>query len=139
MWFVKCKHGVPILLSLGCLLVGCGDSSGRVPVKGKVTLDGQPLEKVQVVFFVEGGGPETNFVAVTDSAGEFELKPLTQDGGAGVAPGKYQVTLSTAFAGPELLETDPIPPERVPRKFLRQEYEVPASGLEEIHFDLVSS
>lgn len=117
--------------------LGCGGSSDLVPVSGQVTLDGEPLPDVQVLFYQRGGGPETNFIGQTDGEGRFTLTTIRGES-AGIAPGKYDVSLTTAFAGPETLETDPIPPERVPEASRRMEYEVPSDGLEELQLDLKS-
>jgi len=60
---------LPIAIT-AVLLAGCG-SDGLVPVKGRVLLDGQPLDGAAVLFEPEGGGvPATG---VTDASGGFTL------------------------------------------------------------------
>ena len=92
-------------------IAGCG--SNRVPVEGAITLDGKPLGGVHVMFFPmqAGGTNATLYRAVSDDQGHFALESPA-DGGAGVMPGVYRVTLSTAVAGPNDKETTPLPPER---------------------------
>lgn len=125
------------VLACALMTVGCGSSEGLVPVEGVVTLDGAPLPNAQVVFYEPGGGPETNFAAVTDAEGRFTLAPLRSEA-TGAKPGTYQVTLRTGFAGPDLLETDPIPRELVPPAQQEFEYEVPAGGDAAVEFKISS-
>jgi hypothetical protein len=69
---------------------GCGADRGLVPVKGRVTLDGQPIEGAAVMFEPDSGGvPATG---VTNSAGEFLL--TTTGLGAGATAGKNGVSVS---------------------------------------------
>ncbi|MCA9260479.1 MAG: carboxypeptidase regulatory-like domain-containing protein [Planctomycetales bacterium] len=117
--------------------VGCGGGEQVVPVSGVVTLDDKPLPQTQVVFYVEGAGPELNYTAITDAQGHFELQNVkTRE--PGLRPGMYQVTLSTGFAGPDTLETDPIPKELIPAKAQQQQFEVPADSEVEANFDVRS-
>ncbi len=59
------------LISCAAFLVGCGADNGLAPVRGRVLLDGQPLEGAAVMFHPVGGGvPSTG---VTGSNGEFEM------------------------------------------------------------------
>lgn len=119
-------------------LIGCGGGGEKlVGVSGKVTLDGAPLPKVRVLFYQPGAGPERNFMAVTDAEGNYTLETLRKEH-QGAAPGKYQVTLSTAFLGPGQTEMDPIPPEKVPPKFRELDFEVPPAGTTEADFALTS-
>ncbi|TWT78151.1 hypothetical protein Pla123a_09410 [Posidoniimonas polymericola] len=134
---MSAKRDLLVAVACAVLTVGCGSSEGLVPVEGVVTLDGAPLPQAQVVFYQPGGGPETNFTDVTDDQGRFTLSPLRSDT-PGAKPGKYQVTLRTGFAGPELLETDPIPKELVPPSQQEFEYEVPAGGDAAVEFKIKS-
>jgi hypothetical protein len=80
------------LLCLVCigLLGGCGGDQGLAPVKGRVLLDGQPVERAAVMFEPESGGvPATG---VTDSNGEFSL--TTTGRGVGASLGKNGVSVS---------------------------------------------
>ncbi|TWT36529.1 hypothetical protein KOR34_14350 [Posidoniimonas corsicana] len=126
------------LLGLGvAFMVGCGSSAGLVPVEGVVTLDGNPLPNCQVLFYVPGGGAETNFTDVTDAQGKFSLTTINNEG-VGIKPGNYTVQLRTGFAGPELTETDPIPKELVPPAQQEQQFEVPPEGDANVTFALTS-
>jgi len=118
-------------------MIGCGGGSGLVPVLGQVTLDGKPLENVKVLFYVPGGGPETNYTAITDAEGKFSLTIL-EENQLGVAPGKYSVNLTTEHWAADALETDPPPRERVPRSQREHQFEVSDEGTEEANFELKS-
>jgi hypothetical protein len=67
---------------------GCG---GPVPVEGRVTLDGQPVEKAAVVFEREDGAGRPAS-ATTDSDGVFHL--TTYKPGDGALPGQYKVIIT---------------------------------------------
>src|SRR4051794_22841198 len=78
---------------LGCLLsilllIGCGSPTGFVPVSGKVTMDGKPLDDAHVSFEpnLKGTTPGTTpknspggSYAITDAQGRFRLKRVTDD------------------------------------------------------------
>jgi len=78
--------------------VGCGSSVPRTnlkvtPVKGKVTMGGQPLADATVMFILQGQPPKDYLgsAAKTDAQGNFEIMTGTQKG----APaGKYIVVVS---------------------------------------------
>ncbi|WP_162006576.1 carboxypeptidase regulatory-like domain-containing protein [Roseimaritima sediminicola] len=79
--------GAALLLSVGC---GGGDKNPGVdlePVKGKVLLDGSPVQGAIVVFHGERGAS-----GVTDANGEFIL--TTFDPGDGAKEGIYKVTVA---------------------------------------------
>ena len=94
-------HGVLsgyALLLIGLLLVftGCGSSDDRVavyPVEGQITVNGQPLAGVQVVFHPAeiNGLQSPPATARTDADGRFELS--TYDARDGAAAGTYQITV----------------------------------------------
>ena len=110
-------RGLRVLLTAGVIVpaillaAGCGDNSGLSQVRGRVTLDGQPLADATVLFTpVEGGSTS---VGRTDSAGEYSLAYSAEKWGA--EPGPHQVWISTATSG----DADSDPPlaptiERVP-------------------------
>lgn len=130
------KWAALVAVSLS-VAVGCGTSTELEPVQGTVSLDGAPLPDVQVLFYQPGEGKESNFIGYTDDQGRFSLTTLRKES-QGAAPGKYQVQLTTAFAGLDAVETDPIPSERVPPKYRSFEYEIPEGGLPDIVFDMKS-
>jgi hypothetical protein len=71
------------------LLVGCSSATG-VPVTGKVTLDGEPVENAAVMFMPSGPGqPATG---ATDKAGNFALHIGGQTDL--IPPGQYQVGIT---------------------------------------------
>ena len=83
-----------VVLGLVCVgLVGCGGAGGPklTPVKGKVTLDGQPLAGATVNFM-----PETGPVAlgVTDAGGNYTLNTV---GRAGAVEGKHRVGITKSI------------------------------------------
>lgn len=96
------------------LSAGCSDNSGLSQVRGRVTLDGQPLADATVLFTpVEGGSTS---IGKTDSAGEYSLAYAPNKWGA--EPGPHQVWISTATSG----DADSEPPleptiERVPPQY----------------------
>ena len=64
-----------------------------VPVKGRVLLDGKPLQGATVVFTPKEGRPPTG---VTNGAGEFALTTFAKDDGA--LPGTYRVSIQAQDA-----------------------------------------
>lgn len=74
---------------LCCIQLGCGDGRpARVPVSGKVLIDGQPLAVGAVRFMPEHGRPATGALR---SDGSFTLGTFEQDDG--VVPGAHAVTI----------------------------------------------
>ena len=78
------------------LLVGCNSASvsGTVPVGGKVTYKGAPVEGAIVTFVPEGNGRTAT--ATTAAGGVFSL--MTVDA-SGAMPGKYKVTVDKVVYG----------------------------------------
>lgn len=69
---------------------GCGGASGPVPVRGTVTLDGQPLANATVQFLA--GSPDArDAMGTTDADGAFSLSTFKP--GDGALPGKYKVVI----------------------------------------------
>jgi hypothetical protein len=102
----------PTLLCL--LMAGCGSGSGLAPVKGKVTLDGQPLEGAVVHFqpTAPGGSPSSG---VTDADGRYELMYTFNTPGA--MPGEHVVSISTARPDVDEQGYEIERPERVPANY----------------------
>lgn len=92
---MKVRPRRAILLGLAaCLLAGCQGAPTRAPsqpaqVKGKVTLDGQPLADAIVTFFMPTGAV---FSGATDSAGNYQL--WSSLGGEQTCAGHCKVTIS---------------------------------------------
>ena len=78
---------------LCCLLIaGCGSGNDLARVKGKVTLNGQPLKGALVEFqpTALGGSPSSG---TTDAEGRYELMYTFDKRGA--APGEHVVSIRT--------------------------------------------
>jgi hypothetical protein len=85
------------LLSIA-LLGGCGSSVGgpkTVSAKGKVTLDGAPVENAQVIFIDDAN--QFPAYSPTDSSGNFSLRLSEEKMGA--VPGTYKVQVSKTLLG----------------------------------------
>lgn len=98
-------------LVLLCLL-GCGgndDGYQVTPVKGRVTLNGDPLADAEIAFHFQGEAPEgyTGAFGKTNADGQYEL--LT-DVRTGCLPGEHKVTVNKTVQA-----DDPQPP--VPDKY----------------------
>ena len=94
-----------VLLVFVVVLMGCGDGSGTVPVKGKILLDGAPLPGASISFVPQGTGRQAT--GTTDDRGFFTLSTIDPKDGA--MPGKYKVILSQNLpveATPEGLSAD---------------------------------
>ena len=78
---------MPLLI---CVATGCGRSGPEVaPVTGRVTLDGRPLETVDVVFQPTDGKPPST--SRTDADGNYEL--LYKRGLMGARVGEHTVRI----------------------------------------------
>lgn len=86
--------GVLLITTAGCGSQGAKGDPKTIPVYGRITLDGVPLEGAAVVFLPEnlseGQGVAT---ARTDSRGEYELAYNASHSGA--QAGTYRVAVST--------------------------------------------
>lgn len=113
------------------LCCGCGGIQTE-PVSGVVTLDGEPLVGVQVVFHpVEGD--RKNSVGTTDETGSYSLDYTRHDVGAIV--GQYKVLISKRKS------TDKGEIETLPKKFNREsnlKAEVTSTGDNKFDYDLES-
>lgn len=98
-------------------ILGCGPGN-KARVTGRITLDGQPLDKV-LVMFVPDAGPSSG--AVTDQDGRYELVSGPKLG-KNVFTGRCRVYLTEPVEDP----SKPAPPPRFPAKYLSGE----SSGLE---------
>ena len=90
---------------------GCGDNDGRIAVSGRVTLDGIPLEKGQILLVPARDNAGTAAGAVI-SAGRFRI-PANE----GPTAGAYEVTI-TVGDGPKKKLTNSrgeVPVEKPPR------------------------
>ena len=141
------------LVAVACLLsAGCGDSGpDAVPVSGVVTLDGQPVPDVRIVFQPAQGSSDDPRLRLgasgtTDENGRFELRTGQH---RGALPGVHVVTLihrdvSLAYEEPDA-DSSPAAPESPPQFVLPPEARdrslkctVPTNGTESADFALVS-
>jgi hypothetical protein len=123
---LKCFLVVMLMMSFA----GCG-GSGDMPdlgdVSGKVTLDGQPLVGVNVVFHPSSGRAAA---AQTDSDGNYELVYLDGVSGCKVGPA------TVSFEWSPGMENVP----SIPAKYLSTDAFKPEikAGNNEFNFDMVS-
>lgn len=92
--------------AFGCLaFIGCGDSGPELgQISGTVTVDGQPVEGLQVEFQPEQGRPAMGF---TDQQGHYTVEYTA--GRAGAMLGPHQVRISVP-AGSQV-------PVKIPAKY----------------------
>jgi hypothetical protein len=102
-----------LLLPCGLLLAGCGDQPALGTVRGRVTLDNEPLEGAVVTFQPQRGAPS---LGVTDADGRYTLQFSRAEAGALVD--KHTVDIRTfREANPDADPPEPRSPERVPLKY----------------------
>lgn len=91
------RHQLPkwCLIGVCAMTFGCGGVR-RIPVEGRVVLDGSPVDAATVTFIPAAAGRPG--LAVTDAEGRFALR----DGGmvVGVPPGRYDVAVMKVKLGP---------------------------------------
>jgi hypothetical protein len=103
-----------VVFGLG-VIAGCAggggeeDSYALVPVEGKLTLDGRPLEGATITFNAsQGNNPPTNGGDITGADGSFSAKYRNRPG---LAPGSYKITVHQPRAA---LPGKPPPPDLDP-------------------------
>ena len=109
-------NAVLFLALLSFAVLGCGtdieDQPEIAAVNGFVTLDGEPGQKLQVVFTPKEGRPSQ---AITDEGGAFELNYIRDIAGAKVGQHSVQITTlpDASSDRPEEMVpfTETIPPE----------------------------
>lgn len=93
-----------LTVTLCMILSGCGESlPPTAPVKGKVTLNGQPLPNASVNFYPEEGKVANG---VTDDAGNFTLSTFDPNDGAIIGKHKATVTIVNTAEIPEEIPDD---------------------------------
>jgi hypothetical protein len=130
-------------LILAFLIAGCGRGGHRVaPVSGRVTLNGKPMDKINVTFqplAAAGNSGDAGWgsYGVTDGNGCFQLK--TVDGKAGAVVGKQAVYLTVPDTRPTVGDVaigpppvSPFPPKASDGSFT---FDVPAGGSDQANFD----
>src|SRR4051794_27930280 len=76
---------------------GCGDGLKRVPVQGKLTAQGKPLDGATVQFLPTGSTKGEGGIGRSDNDGNFTLIG-SRRGDKGVVPGEYKVRVSRLIA-----------------------------------------
>lgn len=89
------SHLLVFIALLTVFVSGCKKSAGTYPVTGKITVDGQVVEGISVVFSPVGEGEPGS--GATDATGVYSLKTSIGEPGTGVKPGDYKVTVSKMF------------------------------------------
>lgn len=112
-------------------VVGCGGDFEIVPVGGTVTMDGKPLEGVEVVFAPAETDQSSTVgpvsIGVTDSQGRYQLKTIQGQNGAVKTEHRVSVTFTATDEGAigakldELVAADRSMPEE---QFLRLERKI---------------
>ena len=141
--FANIPRGKVYLLSL-VVIVGCGPRTDRLPINGKVTLNGAPLDIGSVRFSsVAGEKDYATGALVTD--GEYHIPKAK-----GLPPGTYRVEINSPDtkappvvyrAAPGQPPGPPTAPERIPPEFntnSKQTVEVSAKQKNEFVFDILS-
>ena len=89
-------RAIALLCLVACSLFGCGKSGEvPVPVSGKVTMGGKPIDGASVSFLRKDGAGQSAS-GKTDKDGNFKLSCLKTDDGA--PPGEFVVTISKTEA-----------------------------------------
>ncbi len=86
-------------------LIGCGDGIKRVPVQGKLTAKGQPVDNAVVMFIPTGTTKGEGGIGQSDRDGNFTLSGLK--GVKGLTAGEYKVRVNR-FLKPD---GTPLPPD----------------------------
>lgn len=114
---------VAVLIAIGLLIAGCGGAAPAGPetgaVTGTVTLDGEPLSEVLVMFQPEDGKLGQASMGKTDEDGHYELTYSTTTKGAVV--GSHKVTVTTPTTAPDPKFKDPIPKKYNSKTELKEE------------------
>ncbi len=131
---------LPAALSLP--LIGCGPSYQVVPVAGKVTLDGQPVANVRVVFqpFSSKTGTEAGpgSAGITDEQGHYTLTTISVKPQPGAVVGSHTVQFD-AVVMPKVGEEAAVATPKTPRiPPTTHSFDVPAGGTDQANFDLKS-
>ena len=103
-------------LILALFLTGCGsDGPERGRVKGKITLNGEPLEDADVEFQPDEGSPS---YGMTDDRGRYDLMYTRDKRGAMI--GEHTVRITTSTTDTDVRGNDVAVPQRVPPKYNAQ-------------------
>lgn len=134
----SCLRPAVPLIAVAALLSAAGCGPRAAGVTGRVTLDGKPLPRARVVLMAaQGRSAADYYIAETDADGRFALGPIGNMG-AGVKPGPYRLSLTTAFSTTGD-DTAPVPRELVPPPHSTGiDYEIPSGGTAAMNIELKS-
>ena len=109
---------------------GCGKTGSKIaPVTGRITLDGKPLEKADILFQPDGSKPPSSGRTIAD--GRYELAYKRGVMGGTVGPNTVRITISS-----DVVENPPnIPARYNSESELTKEVK---SGPNEFNFDLTT-
>ncbi|MCS7304744.1 MAG: carboxypeptidase-like regulatory domain-containing protein [Thermoguttaceae bacterium] len=138
-WGVGRSYGLAAIgLAAALVLAGCEQRRYViVPVSGRITFEGKPMEGVHVNFQPQGGGPAS--VGVTDKEGRYTLRRIdTQQPGAIV--GTHRVYFSLAAENVSQDDAGRPVKSRLPEKYRKGMimFTVPPSGTNQADFQLSS-
>jgi len=138
------------LLAALVVVAGCSKGPYEVaPVSGRVTLDGQPVAKVAVMFqpvATEGNiNPGPGSYGITDAEGRYTLKLIGKES-RGAVVGKHKVKIEnytepgdTSYDGPRKVQK---PANPIPTRYNAGEailsFEVTSSGTDQADFPLTT-
>jgi hypothetical protein len=126
---------VPLLF----LAAGCGREPQLVPVSGRVTLNGTPLEGAAVYFQPSNGAGLMPF-GRTDADGRYTLR-VEEIRGVGAAVGNYRVVITKVGKDEYTKDGWKPPKNEIPARFNADSQltcDVPAAGREDADFDLTA-
>jgi hypothetical protein len=127
-----------VLIALAIAAVGCGKSDGKVPIRGSVTLNGEPLEQGRIEMIPSDGKGTTTGADILD--GDFQLR---SDPG----PKTVQITAQKIVGREKNYPNDPNSPEHdvieqlVPARYNTQtelKCDIKAGKNDELSFSLES-
>jgi hypothetical protein len=91
-----------VLVALAVAAGGCGKSDGKVPVRGSVSLDGEPLEQGRIELIPSDGKGTTTGAEILD--GDFQLR-------ADPGPKTVHITAQKVVGTEKMYPNDPKSPE----------------------------
>lgn len=116
------RHAVRIAAAIfAAACAGCGSESDlpeTAPVRGVVTLDGQPVAMARIYFSPQDGGQTSE--GLTDPAGRYELRYKRDVMGAKLGKHKVVITTYEEPTREDDLSVSGGVPERIPRKYNEQ-------------------
>jgi hypothetical protein len=123
---------LPICFTLLMIsFIGCGKTGADIaPVSGRITLDGKPLEKADVVFQPDGSKPPAS--GRTDADGRYQLVYKRGVMGGAIGSNTVRITISSDVAAN---------PPNIPARYNSESGLVKEvkSGQNEFNFDLTSN